>query len=202
MTGCNTIRAFTYDRCEANLGGIKNVWLANYEENVAEVAPSTSGEGENQILESAITGITLGETNSFVKYPMRKNVASMTSTLNNSTEGASYVTTELAMVFSKMETQKRLAIVALALGEAMAIVEDSNGKFWFLGKDAPLTATAGTGETGTAKGDRNAYTVTLTDESLEFPHEVSKNALETLGIINTGGSTSGGSTSGESTPTE
>lgn len=181
---CNTIKAFTYDKCEANLGGIKNVWLANYEENVATVAESASGEGANQILESAITAITLrDEGNGFVKYPMRKNVASMTSTLNNSTEGASYVTTELAMVFSKMETQKRIAIQALALGEAMAIVEDSNGKFWFLGKDAPLTATAGTGETGTAKADRNAYTVTLTDESLEFPHEVSKSVLETLGIL-------------------
>lgn len=184
MTGCNTIKTFTYDKCEANLGGIKNVWLANYEENVATVAQTASGEGDNQILESAITGITLSvEGNAFVKYPMRKNVASMTSTLNTSTEGAVYVSTELSMVFSKMETQKRLAIVALALGEAMAIVEDSNGKYWFLGKDAPLTATAGTGETGTAKADRNAYTVTLTDESLEFPHEVSKEVLETLNII-------------------
>lgn len=181
---CNSIKQFTYDACQPNLGGIKNVWLANYEENVVTVAGSTSGEGETQILESVITAITLrGENNAFVKYPMRKNVASMNSTLNASTEGAVYVSTELAMVFSKMETQKRLAIVALALGEAMAIVEDSNGKYWFLGKDAPLTATAGTGETGVAKGDRNAYTVTLTDESLEFPHEVSKEVLETLGII-------------------
>lgn len=184
MIGCNTIKAFTYDKCEANLGGIKNVWLANYEENVVEVAESESGEGDNKILESVVTGITLSEDNSFVKYPMRKNVASMTSTLNTSAEGAVYVSTELAMVFSKMETQKRLAIVALALGEAMAIVEDSNSKFWLLGKDAPLTATAGTGETGVAKGDRNAYTVTLTDESLAFPHEVSKEVLATLGLVN------------------
>lgn len=160
---CETIKQFTYDSCQPNLGGIKTVWLANYKEGAVDDKGLTE--------DGAISAFT--EDISWVKYPMRKGVASMTSTLNNSTEGASYVTTELAMVFSKMETQKRIAVQALALGECMALVEDSNGKLWFLGKDAPLTATAGTGETGTAKGDRNAYTVTLTDESLEFPMEVS-----------------------------
>lgn len=160
---CETIKQFTYDSCQPNLGGIKTVWLANYKEG----AVADTGLTEDGAISAFAEGIA------WVKYPMRKGVASMTSTLNNSTEGASYVTTELAMVFSKMETQKRIAVQALALGECMALVEDSNGKLWFLGKDAPLTATAGTGETGTAKGDRNAYTVTLTDESLEFPMEVS-----------------------------
>lgn len=157
---CEAIKTFTYDACEANLGGVKNVWLANYVENAA-----TLTEGEDTISAFA-------EGVEWVHYPMRKNVASMTSTLNTSTDGAVYISTELAMVFSKMETQKRVAVQALALGECMALVEDSNGKLWFLGKDAPLTATAGTGETGTAKADRNAYAITLTDESLEYPYEV------------------------------
>ena len=160
---CNTIKQFEYEACQPNIGGIKKVWLANYKEDAATVA---SGETEG-----TITAFT--EDITWVEYPMRKNVASMTSTLNNSAEGSSYVTTELAMVFSKMETSKRMAVQALAIGECMALVEDSNGKLWFLGKDNPLTATAGTGETGTAKGDRNAYTITLTDESLEYPYEVS-----------------------------
>jgi hypothetical protein len=43
-----------------------------------------------------------------------------------------------------------------------------------------LTATAGTGETGTAKGDRNAYTITLTDDSLGFPYSVSKDLKENI----------------------
>jgi hypothetical protein len=157
---CETIKSFTYDRCEANLGGIKKVWLSDYKENAATLTEDGSG------VSAFAEGVTWHE------YPMRKNVASMTSTLNTSTDGAVYVTTELAMVFSKMETQKRIAVQALALGECMAIVEDSNGKLWFLGKDAPLTASAGAGETGTAKGDRNAYTITLTDEAFEFPLEV------------------------------
>lgn len=163
---CNTITSFELNSCESNLGGIKNVWLADYVEDAAQMQKGTDEQDES------VTGFT--ESINWVHFPMRKNVASMTSTLTTSTEGGVFVTTELAMVFSKMETAKRMAVMALALGEAMALVEDSNGKLWFLGKDAPLTATAGTGETGTAKGDRNAYTVTLTDESMGMPYEVAK----------------------------
>jgi hypothetical protein len=160
---CNTIKSFTYDSCVSNLGGIKKVWLSNYVENAATIAESGDTE-------SVITGFSAGAK--WIEYPFRKNTASLTSTLNVGDEGSSYVSSELSLVFSRMDTPKRLAVVALALGECMAVVEDSNGIRWFLGKDNPITCTAGTGETGTAKGDANHYTVTLTDESLEYPHQV------------------------------
>ena len=169
---CNTIREFTYDACSPNIGGIKNIWLANYVENAATIT------GDDRLVEGTVSGFAEGVT--WTKYPMRKNTCSMTSTLNNSTDGASYVTTELAMVFSKMEAQKRIAIQALAIGECMAVVEDSNGEMWFLGADAPLTATAGAGETGTAKGDANRYNLTLTDESLGFPYTLDESVKATI----------------------
>lgn len=157
---CNSIRKFEYNPCIANLGGIKSVFLAEYDDKAITVTPGEGGADDTYKLKEGIA---------WQEYKMRKNVASMTSTLNNSTDGASYVTTELALVFSRMDAAKRAAIQALALGEVMAVVEDSNGELWFLGKDAPLTATAGAGETGTAMADANRYTLTLTDESKEFP---------------------------------
>lgn len=165
---CNTIKALSYDLCQNNLGGIKNIWLANYVENAAKVTENAND----------ISGFAEGVT--WYKYPIRKGTASMTSTYNTSTDGASYVSTELSLMFTRMETQKRVAMTSFALAEAMAVVEDSNGKYWFLGKDAPITLTAGGGETGTAKGDRNAYTATFTDESLTFPYEVAKTVGEGL----------------------
>ena len=168
---CNTIREFTYDACSPNIGGIKNIWLANYVEDAATINVT---EGGDKLVDGSVSAFATGVT--WTKYPLRKNTCSMTSTLNNSTDGASYVTTELAMVFSKMEAQKRIAIQALAIGEAMAVVEDSNGEMWFLGADAPLTATSGSGETGTAKGDANKYGLTLTDESLSFPYSLDATA--------------------------
>lgn len=170
---CNSIKKMEYDACQPNIGGIKNVWLANYVENAATITEST-----DKLVDGSVSGFA--ETVVWQKYPMRKNTCSMTSTLNNSTDGASYVTTELAMVFSKMESQKRIAIQALAIGEVMAVVEDSNGEMWFLGADAPLTATAGTGETGTAKADANRYNLTLTDESLGFPYSLDETAKSSV----------------------
>lgn len=158
---CNFIQSIDIDLCQNNLGGIKKVWLANYVDNAATLDASS----EN--IASFAEGVV------WYEYPIRKGTATMTSTFNTSADGANYVSTELALVFSKMETQKRVAMTSFALAEAMAVVEDSNNKRWFLGKDAPITLTAGGGETGTAKGDRNAYTATFTDESLTFPYELS-----------------------------
>lgn len=168
---CNTIREFTYDACTPNIGGIKNIWLANYLENAATIKKSDEGTA---LIEGSVEGFASGVT--WTKYPMRKNTCSMTSTINNTTDGASYVTTELSMVFSRMEAQKRIAIQALAIGECMAVVEDSNGEMWFLGADAPLTTTSGGGETGTAKGDANRYNLVLTDESYGLPYSLDESA--------------------------
>lgn len=182
--GCNTIRKMTYDACVPNIGGIKNIYLADYVEDAATIEKGADApENSTLLTDGSVTGFA--DSVKWQHYPMRKNTCSMTSTLNNSTDGASYVTTELAMVFSKMEAQKRIAIQALAIGEVMAVVEDSNGEMWFLGADAPLTATAGAGETGTAKADANRYTLTLTDESLGFPYSLDESA-KTIVKGNTG----------------
>lgn len=174
---CNTIRGLVLDACSPNIGGIKNIWLADYMENAATIEKA-EGTNTTDLVDGSVKAFA--ETVDWKKYEMRKNTASMTSTLNNSTDGASYVTTELAMVFSRMEAQKRISIQALAIGQCMAAVEDSNGVMWFLGADAPLTATAGAGETGTAKGDANRYTLTLTDESLGFPYTIDEEAANKI----------------------
>lgn len=171
MASCNLLKTYTYNPCLANLGGIKNVWLAEWEEDAL-----TRDEKGDVALVGELA--SLKEGFSWYNFKMRKNVASMTSTLNNSTDGASYVTTELALVFSRMDAAKRASIQALALDELMAVVEDSNGELWLLGADAPLTATAGAGETGTAMGDANRYTITLTDEAKQFPYRISEKPTE------------------------
>ncbi len=59
----------------------------------------------------------------------------------------------------------------------MVIVKDANGKLWYLGYNEPVTATAGTGQTGTAATDGNNYQITLTDQSDTYPYEVDEKAL-------------------------
>lgn len=148
--------------CAQVMGGIKTVYLANK----ADVASIT-------VTSNQITGITMETSKYFHKYDFLKGAASLSSNWQISPEnGTRYVQTDLVLVFAKMETTKRVEVSALAAGELCAIVEDNNGTFHFLGADNPLEISAGDGLTGAARGDRNAYSITLQDNSLDLPIDV------------------------------
>lgn len=152
--------------CENNKGGIKRAFIAPY------------GDVTATITEGKVTGFTMTDGAKFKTYQFRKNTGSMTSTLTaDETNGLNYVTTELSLVFTKMDTAKRLEMAALSLGQLAVIVEDANGIYWYLTPDDYASASAGTGETGTAKGDRNAYTLTLSVENDGYPMEVEATAI-------------------------
>lgn len=163
-----TLSNITMD-CAPSLGGIKRVWLTYYDGVVAKL------DKKDEHIES----ITLGTENKWYEFQFRKGTGSLTSTLTvDETAGTNYVTSELSLVFTKMETEKRMAIAALSVGHLCAVVEDSNGRYWFLGKDDYVSASAGTGVTGTAKGDQNAYTITLSTDSESYPYELSVAAIK------------------------
>lgn len=167
MSCLQTLAGITLD-CASSVGGIKEVYIANYDD-VSMV--SVTGD--------LITDITMTNTAKFKKYEFRKQTGSMTSTLNvDETAGVNYVSTELTLVFTKMETAKRIEIAALAVGQLAVIVKDGNNKYWYLGYNDYVSATAGSGNTGTAKGDSNNYSITLKDESDSFPYEVNSIVIE------------------------
>ena len=166
-----TIAGITLD-CESSLGGIKQVWITQYD-NVKSVTVDNETK--------QISAITLEADAKWYNYQFRKGTGSLTSTLNvDETAGTNYVSNELALVFTKMETKKRIEIAALSIGQLVVVVEDSNGKYWFLGKDDYVSASAGTGVTGTAKGDQNAYTLTLATDSESYPYELSAEAIQSV----------------------
>ena len=172
MAYCNqTLNGITLD-CSHSLGGIKTVYIANYGDVESVSADTASGK---------IVSVTMADSAKFKPYQFRKQTGSMTSTLTvDETAGVNYVSTELSLVFTKMETAKRLELSALSIGQLAVIVEDSNGTFWYLGKDDYVSATAGGAQTGTAKGDGNNYTLTLRDESDTYPFEIDKSAVDSI----------------------
>ena len=150
--------------CQTNVGGVREVYIANY----GDVSAVTLDETSNMI-----KTITMVDSAKFKKYAFKKNTSSMTSTLNvDPANGINFVQTDLSLVFAKQETVKRMEIAKLSLGELRVIVLDANGKYWFLGKEEFVSATAGTAETGTNRTDGNKYTITLTDYSASYPYEV------------------------------
>lgn len=167
---CNqTLNGLVRD-CAPSMGGIVEA-LAINKEYISEV---TAAEGK-------VTAITLAEGEKMKAYYFARNTGSMTSTYTLQPDtGVRYVTTDLVLQFNRMETSKRVEITALAQNELALIVKDANGKYWLLGKDEPVMATAGEGVSGTARSDRNGYSITLQDTSLEMPYEVDESIIAGL----------------------
>lgn len=160
--------------CDTSMGGINEVYIANYED-ITTIAYSTDN--------SEITGITMNSGAKFKKYWFRKGTGSLTKTLNVSDNGSNYVSSDLVLQFDRMETRKRIEMAALSVGDLVVLVKDANGVVWYLGEESPVRATAGDGQTGTSRGDGNRYTITLQDENSSFPKAVSADLSSLTDVV-------------------
>lgn len=147
--------------CEPSTGGLKVVYIANYDD-VQNI----------EIEDGQIVGITMDTDKLFKTYTFRRNTASMTSTENVDATNGTLISTDVVLSFLQQENQKRIEISKLSIGELVMIVQDMNGRYWYLGKDLPVMASAGSAESGTIFTDGNRYTITLQDQSKEYPFEV------------------------------
>ena len=167
---CNQTLSGLVKDCSPSMGGITEVLLAHRE----DVSAVTADAGK-------VTEITMASSAKFKRYTFARNTGSMTSTYTiDQASGVKYVTTDLLLQFNRMETAKRVEISALAVNDLVAIVKDANGIYWYLGYDEPVNASAGDGQTGTARGDANRYTITLQDNSKEMPMEVDSTIVAAL----------------------
>lgn len=159
---CNqTINGLIRD-CAASIGGIVEAYIANYDDVTAVTIDADK-----------IKTITMAGEKKFKKFQFRRGTGSMSSTLQVDTaSGSNYVQTDVVLQFNKMETTKRIEMAALSVGELAVIVKDANGIYWYLGFDEPVMASAADGNTGTARGDANRYTITLQDNAQSYPYEV------------------------------
>jgi len=161
--------------CKDSVGGVAKVWLAD----ASNIKWTISNDGT-----IAPTG---GITEEWKVYNLRKGAGSMTSTLTVNDNAGSYFTTEVVMNFLKMENAKRIEVMAMLMGQCTGVVKDRNGKYWAIGIENPLEGSAGTGETGTAAGDANQYTVTISVDEAELPREITDSTviadLEAITIV-------------------
>lgn len=164
LTGLNTICK------ETSFGGIKEVLIAPYD----DVVDAPVASGTNLLTPMMESG------KKFKQYKLLKSTGGLTSTLNTSETSASYFTNEVTLQFMKMETSKRMEIMALMMSSCAVIVKDANNKYWYLGKDNYVECSAGTATTGTASSDANHYELTLSDTSAELPYEVDASVIDSI----------------------
>lgn len=165
--------------CKDNMGGIKVVYIAEYD--VAQPVYYLA-DSDDDITTAVYDADKTAST--WKKFEFRKGTSSMTSTVNvDDAAGTTFVQTDVALQFSKLDTTKRLAISALMFQNVAVIVKDQNDMYWGLGIDNPVTLTAGTANTGTAYGDVNGYNITLTDMSKYLPLTISEDLKEVIDAL-------------------
>lgn len=156
--------------CEANLAGIKKVYLGYY----GEFTITPTEEGHTATIE-AVDNAKLYE------YTFAKKTGSLTSTLTkDETNGVRYYTHTITLQFNKLEAKKHLEMEAMAAESLIGIVVDNNNKSWLVGADGYLSASAQTAQTGQSYDELNGYTLTMDAMSAHLPYEIAEEAYSSL----------------------
>jgi len=138
--------------CRDSIGGIKQIYIQAFN---TTGSVNTNGSG-------TVTGFSGYSASGFFEYDLTKATSSMTETMNASVEnGTLFYTPEVTFTINKLQVAVRNALRLLAQNRLIVIVQDNNSRYWLLGADNGLEATAGTAVTGTAFGDRSGYEMTL-----------------------------------------
>jgi hypothetical protein len=162
VSGCTLSEGLNLTGCtKDNTGGVEQVIFANFKDVVPAGSPtgftydSTTGEVTN-----VVTGATASDWYIFDTVKETSSLAEAIAV--NVQNGTISFTPTVSLVMNKLNTQKRNLIHMLALGLLVAVVKDNNGTYWMVGQKKGLDVTAVDNNTGTALGDRNGSTVTLT----------------------------------------
>ena len=143
---CQQITNGINAQCDTATGGVVKVMIAN--------------RGDLEKFSDLATWLNAD----WYQFTFRKQAVSMTSTATvDDANGVVFTTTELVLQFPRMDAAKRIAINALLQSDVKVCVKDADGYWHLLGEKEPVTVTAGDGQTGTARGDANRYSITLQD---------------------------------------
>ena len=187
---CTTYLTGFATSCGSNLPSIKKLYVGTFESSTFTYTYQQNSEAQdvldadgNKIIE-AVSGATLKSgADKWVEFQFRKNSSSMDTEMTVNDNGSHFYTNSATCTFAKIENSKRLALQSVASGECTMIIVDSNNQTWLIGAENPVSLTTLSGSTGTAVGDSNQYSVTLSAEEPTMPLLIEADQAQT--VINT-----------------
>ena len=143
--------------CRDNVGGISNIYILS---------------GSITTIDTASAGLINGITGSgvFYKFEQEKNVGDFTETPTPSLEnGTVFYDQAVNVSFHKLQASIRNQVKTLAQNTNLKVVVETNnglesaysGRYFLIGRFRGAAVSAGTGQTGTAFGDANQYSLTF-----------------------------------------
>ena len=171
---CNLTSAIALD-CIDSIGGVKAAYIG-----VNIVIASTSYNAQNEI-----TGLT-GTTGAFYQYELPKDTATFTETFNiSNTNGTAFYDQALTINLQKLSAEKRNQLLLLSRNRDIKVIfQDNNDNYWLVGKDRGGVISAGTSVTGTAPGDANQYSITISAQEPEMAYQITGlSALHGISVV-------------------
>ena len=187
---CTTYLTGFSTSCGSNLPSIKKLYVGTFESSTFTYTYQQNSEAQdvldadgNKIIE-AVSGATLKSgADKWVEFQFRKNSSSMDTEMTVNDNGSHFYTNSATCTFARIDNSKRISLEAVGSGECTMIIVDSNNQTWLIGSENPVSLTTLSGSTGTAIGDSNQYSVTLSAEEAHMPLLIESDQAQT--IINT-----------------
>lgn len=161
MAICNALSAGLDKSCDNNAGGVNKIYVTDFD----NVTSFTIGAATAPQTGDWVDAITMNGSTKFYEIKTNKNVCNFTESVAiDLANGTTFFNQVITLELTRRETTKRTFIEKLIDGQKQLrlIVLDSNGNYWLFGYAEGSYVTAIEGGSGTAKADKNGYTVTFT----------------------------------------
>jgi hypothetical protein len=153
---CLLTQGFLLD-CNEGVGGVKDIYIGNWEQFDTGVA---------------FTGniITALPESTIFRYQPNRNTGAVTVTPTPNLEnGTLYYVQAVELTLGKLDPEKKAQLELLSKAKVAVFVRLYDDQIMMVGRTDGAFLTAGTYQSGKAKGDLNGYTLTLTAEEPNQP---------------------------------
>ena len=143
--------------CKDAVGGIKKIHFVDF----GDLGTLTIGSNDE------ITDMT--GTFNYHTYDVKGNSSLETNITSSMENGTTFFEQVLNVTLFKLTKEDNKELKLMAYGRPHVVVQTFDDKFLLVGADNGADVTGGTAVTGTAMGDLNGYTLTLTANEIRMP---------------------------------
>ena len=167
MSTCDITSGFELG-CRDNSGGIKNLYILSG--SITSITDASEG------LINSISG-----SGEFFQFELFRQTSDFSEAISSTPEnGTVFYEQTVNATFFKLQSSTRNQVRVLAKNPDLKVIVETNngsqdgvGRYWLLGEENGVQLLSGTGQTGTAFGDLNGYTLTFTGQEPEPASEIS-----------------------------
>ena len=165
---CRSLIKGRRESCKDQVGGLKAIYFIDQSDtdDVEDYTYATVGDASTKI-----TGMNNDDI-ALLRYELKSFNSSFEQSNEVSREnGTSFFTQTATIVLKSQDEDTRKEMMALSKTTPHAIIQDQNDNYFYLGLQNGLDVSVAT-STGTALGDLNGYTLTVTGLEPEMANHI------------------------------